>query len=282
MTTTVREAPHHNALTCYTDYKCRLPECVRRYNERNTARLRAHKDGTWNRFVDAEPVRQHLLALLAEDVSPYTVAITVGASKQTVHGILHPNRAKNRGRQQRINPELAAKILAVTPENCRRGRVSSAGTIRRMQALVAAGWPLKEIAARSGISHCNVSRQLRNEIVLASTAKAVADTYSKLARLKPERHGVTKTQAKRARNWAARQGWARVSYWAERMDVIDDPDFEPMHGVTRRLVIAQDANWIMRTSGLDRGATAERLGVSRDYIDHAFRDYPDLAVEVAA
>lgn len=282
MTTAVRQAPHHNTLTCYTDYRCRRPDCVERYNERNRARLQAHKDGTWNRYVDAEPVRKHLLALADEDVTPYIVAATVGASKQTVHGILHPNKSKNRGRQQRINPTLAAKILAVTPDNCRRGKISSTGTVRRLQALVAAGWPLKEIAAHAGVNHSNMSRLLRNDFILASTAKTIADTYNALAHQSPERHGVDKTQAKRARNWAASQGWAKVTYWADRMDVIDDPDFQPLYGVTKREIVAQDANWLMTEGRLDRASAAARLGVSKAYIDHAFRDHPQYAVEAAA
>lgn len=50
----------------------------------------------------------------------------------------------------------------------------------------------------------------------------------------------------------------------------------------RRAAIAEDAHELMRTSGLDRATAAARLGVSKAYIDHAFRDHPEYAVEVAA
>jgi hypothetical protein len=66
------------------------------------------------------------------------------------------------------------------------------------------------------------------------------------------------------------------------MDDIDDPHFQPMYGLKRREIVAQDANWVMRTTGLTKAAAAERLGVDKSYIDHAFRDHPQYAVEAAA
>ncbi|MFF8178480.1 hypothetical protein [Streptomyces chartreusis] len=282
MTTAVREAPHHRNLTCYTDYRCRRTECVERYNERNMARLRAKKAGIWDGFVDAEPVRQHLLQLEAAGIGPGWVAATTGLSIQTIRDFLVPNISRGRGRRQRTSPDMAAKILAVTEENHLRGKVPGAGSARRIKALVAAGWPLKHIAVHAELSPPNMTDLLHRETVYASTAKAVASAYEGLKGLKPERHGVDKVQAKRARNWADRQNWPTVAYWAERMDVIDDPDFEPLYGITRRLIVAQDANEVMRFSGLNREAAAARLGVSKAYIDHAFRDHPEYAVEVAA
>ncbi|MEU7032683.1 hypothetical protein ABZ958_03230 [Streptomyces sp. NPDC046237] len=47
----------------------------------------------------------------------------------------------------------------------------------------------------------------------------------------------------------------------------------------RRAAIAEDANELMRTSGLDRATAAIRLGVSKAYIDHAFRDHPQYALD---
>jgi hypothetical protein len=66
------------------------------------------------------------------------------------------------------------------------------------------------------------------------------------------------------------------------MDVIDDPDFEPLYGISRREIVAHDAGEVMRWCGLDRAAAAERLGVSKAYIDHAFADHPEYAFEVVS
>jgi hypothetical protein len=38
----------------------------------------------------------------------------------------------------------------------------------------------------------------------------------------------------------------------------------------------------MRTTGLDRATTAQRLGVHKSYLDHAFRDHPEYALDTAA
>ena len=281
MTTAVREAPHHRNLTCYTDYKCRLPECVERYNAHNRERLRAQKNGTWNAYVDAEPTRQHLIKLQAHGVTPCIVAHVTGLPKQTVIDFLVPNHTRGRGRRQRTSPEIEGKILAVTPD-CLGGKVPAAGSSRRIGALVAAGWPMNHITVHTGLHRMTVGRVMHRATIYASTANTIADTYDKLRTLKPTRHGVSKVQAKRARDWAARENWPAIAYWADRMDVIDDPEFEPLYGVTRREIVAQDANEVMRLCGLDRHAAAQRLGVTKSYIDHAFREYPQYALEQAA
>jgi hypothetical protein len=280
--TTDRQAPHHRTLTCYTDYRCRLPECVERYNTRNLERLRAHRDGTWNALVDAAPVRQHILNLGDAGVGPGSIAVTTGLPIQSVLEFIRPRAKKGRGRKQRTTPDTAAKILAVTVDNSVARRIDSTGTVRRLQALVAIGWPLRTIALHAGLGPHNMSDFARRSQVFASTAAKVTTAYEQLRSLKPERHGVDKGQAKRARNMAASRRWPPPRYWDERMDVINDPEFEPMYGVTRREIVANDANELMRFSGLDRAAAADRLGISKAYIDHAFRDHPEYAVEVAA
>lgn len=274
MTTAVREAPHHSTLTCYTDYRCRRPDCVTRYNHRNNQRRHAQKNGTWGRLIDAAPVREHLLHLRANNVGPGAVAYTTGLPIQTILEFTQGRPDKGRGRRQRTSPEMAAKILAVTVDNHRTGRVPAAGTVRRIQALIAAGWPLRRIADHAGLSSANISNLLRRTTVFAGTAKAIAATYNDLAGKRPLRSGVDKGQAKRARNWAARNRWATCSYWADRMDVIDDPHFIPEDTKLRAEIVAEEAHWLMTAGGLDRDQAAERLGVARFTIDRALREHP--------
>lgn len=276
------EPPHHNTLTCYTDYGCRLPECVARYNERNNARLRARKAGTYTGLIDATPARQHLNLLLQADMSADAIARAAGISVHSVLDILRPNSTKRRGKRHRIIPAVAAKILAVQPGNRTSGRVDATGTIRRVQALVALGWPVSHIASRAGLSDENSSYILRRPRVYTGTAQAVAAVYDELRRKRPEKNGVTNAHVAVAKNRAARNKWAPPKYWDQHPGAIDDPDFEPLYGVTKRELVAQDANWIMRTTGLDRHATAERLGVHKSYVDHALREHPEYDLEAAA
>jgi hypothetical protein len=283
VTTAVREAPHHRNLTCYTDYRCRRPECVTRYNDWQRNRLRAVADGTWQPFIDATRVREHLLKLHAAGITPHRIEALTGIDWNTIRLYTQPNLTKGRGMIRQTTPEVEAKILAIQPEPTLPGRVDPTGTRRRIQALSATGWPLRELGPHIGIKPDNVRRLLkRGQTVYGSTAQATIDAYETLRHSHPRKHGVSELGIARALRNASQQRWAPPKYWDQHPGAIDDPHFEPMYRLTRREIIAQDANWVMTTIGLDRASAAERLGVTKSYIDHAFRDHPEYAVEVAA
>ncbi len=283
MTTAVREAPHHRNLTCYTDYKCRRPDCVRRYNDWQNNRNRAVAEGTWQPFIDATPVREHLLKLYAAGLTPYRVSILTGIDWNTVRLYTQAAPTQRRGMIRQTTPEFMAKILAVQPEPVMPGRVDPTGTRRRIQALVAIGWPMKELGPHLGVKPDHVRRLMtRTQQVYGTTAQAAIDTYSQLQRSRPRRHGVSEIGFARALRYSRQRRWAPPKYWDQHPGCIDDPHFEPMHRLTRREIIAQDAHWIMTTVGLNKADTAARLGVDKSYIEHAFRDHPEYAVEVAA
>lgn len=280
--TTDRQPPHHNTITCYTDYRCRLPECVERYREWDRARYRAKANGEPGKFIDAAPVRQHLHELYAADVTIHAIARTTGLTYLAIRSFTHHEYGNRRPRRRRCTPETAAKILAVTPANLAPGRINATGTVRRLQALVAMGWPMERVALQAGLSADNIVQLTRRKQVLGGTARRIAEAYELMRHRKPAKHGVDKRNISRARRRAAANRWPDPTYWATRMDVIDDPHFQPLYGVTRREIVAQDAGEVMRFAGLDRQAAADRLGVSRAYIDHAFREYPQYAIGVAA
>lgn len=276
MSTAVREAPHHNTLTCYTNYGCRLPECVERRRQWARERYRGLRAGTWPPLIDASPVRKHLQQLLDAGLTVDAIAGTAGVTRESIATFEQSCRA-GRGRRQRTYPEFAKKILAVTPDNISSGRVDATGTHRRIQALVAAGWPLLHIGTQFDMHPQRPEQILRCKRVYAATRQQIADGYERVILLRPERRGVTKDKARLSRERAQANRWPNPAYWADRMDDIDDPHFEPMYGITRREIVAKDANWIMRTAGLTKAATAERLGVDKSYVDHALRDHPEGA-----
>lgn len=276
------EAPHHNNLTCYTDYGCRRPECVERKNAWQRDRRRKQREGQ-PALVDAEPVRQHILTLQAAGASTYRIALAAGVNDWAVRRFL-PATSGRRVRKHRTTPEIARKILAVTAEAAASGYADGIGTRRRIQALAAAGWPLRTMAEPIGLHPRYVSDLIRREDcpVFTATAERVARAYDELKNKKPARHGADPRAVKRIRGRAKANRWPDPGYWDQYPDAIDDPDFEPLYGLKRREIVAQDANWIMRTTGLDKAATAQRLGVSKSYIEHAFREHPQYALEVAA
>lgn len=284
MTATVREAPHHNTLTCFTDYGCRRPACVERklqWERNNRRRLREGRPA----LIDATPVRRHLEGLLAAGVSAYAVARAAGLDECTVRGFL-PTRPGRRPRKHRITPAVSRRILAITPEQARSGYIDGTGTRRRIQALIAIGWPVRRVGEQLGLNATYagelIHRTEQGKPIYHATATKVAEAYETARYRTPEDYGVSTATANRKRSQAKANRWPTPRYWDERPDAIDDPHFEPMYGVTRREIIAQDANELMRFSGLDKHAAAERLGVSRSYIEHAFRDHPQYAVEAAA
>lgn len=261
-----REPPNHLTTTCYTDYRCRRRECVERYNARNRERLRAHKTGTWTALVDATTARQHVRRLQRQGMSAQAIAVVAGISVHSVLDLLRPHPTKRRARRRRITPSLEAKLLAVhAPVS---GRIDATGTIRRVQALVAMGWPVAHIARRAGLSCENASDILKRRRVYVTTAAAINRAYRSLRRKRPEKHGVTAAHAAVARNRATRAGWVPPSYWDRQPNAIDDPEFVPEYGTTRIQILAEDARWLI-TTGLDRNRAAERLGVDRSYLDRA-------------
>jgi AraC-like DNA-binding protein len=268
-----RQPPHHRNLTCYTNYGCRLPECADRYRQWNRNRLNAIKAGNWQPHVDAEPVRRHLRALGQHGISIRQAATLAGISPRSLHPLFY------RPIRHTVRPDIAEAVLAIHPEQVTPTRIDATGTARRIQALVADGWPMKHLAEHLGVYHSYVHALVRRseegKPIRATTAAKVADAYNKLAGQRPIRHGINRRLVKQARSLAASRRWPPTSYWADRMDVIDDPHFQPEHGLTKREVIAREAHWLMQQGGLDREAAAERLGVHKSYIDHALREHPD-------
>lgn len=282
MTTAVREAPHHNTLTCYTDYRCRRPECKERYNAYRRERRRAENQGTWQPFADARPVREHLLHLQEAGIGFHRVAALTGLPYNSVRDFLYPSYTKRRGRKTRTSHDTAAKILALQVGDTLPGRVDATATRRRIQALVAHGWPMLILGPHIGCTPKHVWKITTQRYVYRDTVAAVEDAYNRLRHLRPEKNGVGKREAHIARTRAASHRWPTPAYWDDYPDLIGDPDFEPLYGVSRREIVAQDAAWVMRTTGLDKTATAARLGIHKSYLDHAFREHPQYAVEQAA
>ena len=120
------------------------------------------------------------------------------------------NRYSNLRRMGRIEPQ-----------------VSSLGTARRLQALMAIGWDQHALAVELGWSHTRVSNLVRRENlqVTAATAARVCAVYERLC-MTP-RWGTGSVRY--VRGYAARKGWPPPLAW----DDIDDPAETPS-GVTTR------------------------------------------------
>jgi hypothetical protein len=260
---------------------CRCDKCKAGANRRNIKNryLRQTGRGTMR---TPDRAADHLLLLRAAGLDDKTIRKQTSICPDVMYRILRREGVIHARTETRIT---SVAIPATPGASSNRAYIPGHGTIRRLRALVAAGWFQAELARRLGKDKENL-KQIIDRGEDGQVAQYVADQvralYAELHDQKPEDHGIHRGYANRARKLAADRGWAPPEYWDE--DDLDNPDFQPaLKDVTsRRQIIAQDANWIMRTAGLDRRATAERLGVSKAYIDHAFRDHPEYAIEVAA
>jgi hypothetical protein len=125
---------------------------------------------------------------------------------------------------RQIRPKNAAALLAVEPSFDNLGSVvavDATGTRRRLQALVAAGWPQARLAERLGMQPGNFSGTIKRPQVIVRTVRLVNALYDELWRTDPRAHGVDNQAYSRARNHAAANGWAPVGAWDD--DTIDDP-----------------------------------------------------------
>lgn len=289
MTATVRrEAPNHDTTTCFTKYKCRRPACVERYNANERERKRLKKQGDYQRFADAAPVRAHVLQLIAGGATPYGISRQSGASDTTVRGLL-PRQSPGRHAplRHRMLAENAAKLLALAPEDVIPRYTPALGTVRRIQALVANGWPMISLGEHVGLYPKYVGELVgkagRGETrVWGTTALAVARAYDTLRGRKPTRHGVDKAAAAYARDFARDRDWPPSRYWDEFPGAIDDPHFTPEYGKTRLEILAEDGVWAMTGGSIDRELIAERLGVDRSYLDKALAAHAAPLTGVAA
>lgn len=155
-------------------------------------------------------------------------------------GVPHSLPSKvRRGKIKTMRRDSFEKVMSLRPERPKvtwsekRGKVGagpyvdSTGTIRRMQALRADGFPGWLLGDRLGVSYEAVAQLAtrQREVVLESTRLAVAKLYEELDGKTPGDFGVGSPQAGKCATYARRAGYAPRSCWDP--DTIDDPEAEP-------------------------------------------------------
>jgi hypothetical protein len=168
--------------------------------------------------VDARPARDHLALLAEHGISPARAAALAGVSAAVVGRLVGWDTSRP---ARRVRPATLAKLLAVTPHpsNADPGaRVCGVGTTRKLQALVALGWPQAVLATRLGRIPTNLGRLLHasQPRVNAATWRAVDALWEELQ--------ATPGPSTRARTIAAKRGWPPPLAW----DDIDNPDARPV------------------------------------------------------
>ncbi|MEJ8654633.1 hypothetical protein WKI65_43035 [Streptomyces sp. MS1.AVA.3] len=215
----------------YARYKldgCRCYTCGFANASYYEARERAIMYGTWQPFTAAAPVREHLLRLRDCNMGLRRVAAVAGVDRKRLQAVLTGRPERGTPPQAKVRPALAAAVLAVEPtlENLGSSTVVAAiGTLRRLQALVARGWPQAQLATRLGWTDANFSALLRGDRVIVRTALAVRALYDQIWDQAPRQHGVTNQAYSRALNVARCNGWSPPTAWDD--ETIDLPSAKP-------------------------------------------------------
>ncbi|MFF8406934.1 hypothetical protein ACF06P_35565 [Streptomyces sp. NPDC015684] len=207
---------------------CRCYVCGWARSQYDDNRTRALIAGTWQPWVDAEPVRTHIRYLQSCDMGLRTIAARAGVDRKRLQAVLHGRPERGTPAQKKLRPAPAAAILEVEPtlDNLAGKTVINAvGTVRRLRALVAVGWPQQHVAEAMGWTPSNFGQLLRSESVIVRTARLVQDVYDRLHRTDPAKHSATPLGMERARQRAAALGWAPVGAWDD--ETIDDPEAFP-------------------------------------------------------
>lgn len=234
MAAAVKEREHG-----YARYRldgCRCYICGWAVAQYNDAREHAMRKGEWLPFVDAEQVRQHLRNLQGCGMGLRRIAEAARVDRKRLQAVLTGRPERGTAPQKQVRPALAAAVLAVQPSLDLLGSstpISATGTHRRLQALVAGGWPQHHLAVALGMTDGNFSTLLTRSQVIVRTARAVRDLYDQRWRLDPRQHGVDNQAYARAKNHAGKSDWAPVGAWDD--DTIDDPAARPDTGTGHTL-----------------------------------------------
>ncbi|MFE4671054.1 hypothetical protein [Streptomyces sp. NPDC056723] len=199
--------------------------------------------GQWRPFTEAEPVRQHVLAIKTSGMGLRCLSKLTGVSIGSLEHLLygkdeHPPAVK-------IRTENAEALLDFWPtldDYEDRVHIDGTGTRRRIQALAMAGWPSAAIREHLGDVATGTVEKLRTRTkVTARLARAVRDFYNQVSTKTAEEFGVTPWIANRTRTYAARHNWVMAAAWDD--DTIDDPNAAP----DWTGVCGTDRGWWMHT-----------------------------------
>lgn len=137
-----------------------------------------------------------------------------------------------------------------------RRQVDAAGTIRRLQALAAMGWPARVVGEHIGVTEDQVVlwRKGKHVKVLKSNAARVATAYDRLS--------MTTGPSSWTRAFARNRGWSPPLAWDDA--TIDDPAAKPYIGDSRDELVDETAvhRWVDGDMSI-RLNKAERVAVVR-------------------
>jgi len=246
----------HGTRNAYVLDRCRCRAC-RDANSGHQARIdRLKAYGQFDPFVDAAPVLEHVRTLQASGMGLKRIAHVAGVAHGGLTKLVYGKRQADGTYRptKRMRKETAARVLAVKPELdllAPATVVDATGARRRLRALVAHGWSMRQLARRMGMTESNFGRVIKGDDQMhASTARKARDLYDQLWDVPPRADDQrSRISVSRSKRYAAEHGWLPALAWDD--DTIDDPgawadlggqaeddDVDPV--VVERLVAGED------------------------------------------
>lgn len=250
---------------------------------RQALRRKLAAAGEWHPFVDADIVRDHIDKLRGQGVSGDRLCELASISRRVLTHILHGTNGYPPARKTRT--DIAERILAVKPnwDGIPDGAfMPPTAAVRRLQALVAIGWPAPVLAGELGVQLTCLNRLLRGAAprITGRTDRSVAALYRRLWNVEPLSQDVNGFAKKRAQARAQSHGWSLPAAWDD--DTIHDPNAQPDYGqpIPRFIALAEDCLELERQE-FTREQIAARLGVTRDGLQRALSLYRKSAADHA-
>lgn len=221
--------------------------------------------GTWQPFVDAAPVHEHITGLRAGGMADVHIALQLGVTKRRIAVLMATDY---------VRPETVTRVLAIRPDVNRladRADYPARGAGRRILALRAHGWTALELSHRWGLSTRAIARAPQHELIFAGNHRTIAQFFDDFHDEDPVRHGVPALSAKRARAAARKARWAPASAWKD-IDGDEKPQPRPWRiAFTKPSPDERSCEVIEETAhlagfGCTREEIAARMGIAWDSI----------------
>lgn len=255
----------HGTRAAYVLDKCRCYPCRDAAVETERERYRQQAYGRYDKYVDAEPSRQHLRRLMDQGMGLKRIAATSDLSQGLIWKLLYGKRRADGTMRptKRVHRTTQARVMAVKLDLADGALVDGTGARRRVQALVALGWSQSKIAELLQVdrSNFNFAREDHERVTVAND-RAIRALYDELSmRLPPESSHRHKIAASRSRRYAKDRGWLPPLAWND----IDDPSETPSTGEPGRRTsgLIEDVEWLA-DAGESLTHVASRLKVRAD------------------
>jgi hypothetical protein len=213
----------------YLHHGCRCQWCRNAEASYQASRRRLQAYERWQGHVPAEPARLHVRALNAAGLTWAQIADRASLDTAVIRNLLVG--ASNREPSKNIRQTNATKILAIPlPDDIApdgNAHLDATGTVRRLQALTVAGWPLALLGRRCRIPQRHLMDMLHGRLQQVSprTALTIRRLYDDLWNRDPRADGARWYDVGQAQRLGASKGWAPALAWDD--DEIDNPDARP-------------------------------------------------------